>query len=123
MGKNDRTVSKRPDGTWANKKDGADRAAGLHRTQSEAAKEAKEMLQNCPRTSCELIYRVGECLAVIWSARRLLLRRFSSSIIKTIYLTTQTRCQIISLRLRRFSHPSRSKVSTHSISKSHERSR
>lgn len=45
MGKNDRTVSKRPDGTWANKKDGADRAAGLHRTQAEAAKEAKEMLQ------------------------------------------------------------------------------
>ena len=46
MGKNDRTVSRRPDGSWANKKDGASRAAGLHRTQTEAAKEAKEMLQN-----------------------------------------------------------------------------
>lgn len=45
MGKNDRTVSKRPDGTWANKKDGTERAAGLHRTQAEAAQEAKEMLQ------------------------------------------------------------------------------
>lgn len=46
MGKNDRTVSRRSDGNWANKKDGASRAAGLHRTQAEAAKEAKEMLQN-----------------------------------------------------------------------------
>ncbi len=46
MGKNDRTVSRRTDGTWANKKDGAKRAAGLHQTQAEAAKEAKEMLQN-----------------------------------------------------------------------------
>ena len=46
MGKNDRTVSKRADGTWANKKDGAERAAGIHPTQGAAAKEAKEMLQN-----------------------------------------------------------------------------
>jgi hypothetical protein len=46
VGKNDRTVSRRPDGSWANKKDGASRAAGLHHTQAEAAKEAKEMLQN-----------------------------------------------------------------------------
>lgn len=46
MGKNNRTVSRRPDGTWANKKDGASRAAGLHRTQEEVAKEANEMLQS-----------------------------------------------------------------------------
>ena len=45
MGKNDRTVSRRPDGTWANKKDGTSKAAGLHKTQAAAAKEAKEMLQ------------------------------------------------------------------------------
>lgn len=46
MGKNDRTVSKRADGTWVNKKDGAERAAGIHPTQGAAAEEAKEMLQN-----------------------------------------------------------------------------
>lgn len=44
MSKNDRTVSPRPDGTWANKKDGAERAASIHRTQAEAAAEAKRML-------------------------------------------------------------------------------
>ena len=46
MGKNDRTVSRRSDGSWANKKDGASRAASLHQTQAEAAREAKQMLQN-----------------------------------------------------------------------------
>ncbi len=46
MGKNDRTVSRRPDGSWANKRDGASRAASLHSTQAAAAKEAKEMLQH-----------------------------------------------------------------------------
>ncbi len=40
-----RTVSKRPDGTWANKRDGAKRAASLHRTQEAAAKAAKRMLK------------------------------------------------------------------------------
>lgn len=46
MKRNDRTVSQRPDGTWANKKDGAQRAASLHDTQGEAAAAAKEMLEN-----------------------------------------------------------------------------
>jgi hypothetical protein len=46
MGKNDGTVSRRPDGTWANKKDGASRAASLHPTQEKAAEEAKRMLQH-----------------------------------------------------------------------------
>ena len=45
MRKNDRTVSRRPDGSWANKKDGTAKAAGLHPTQAQAAREAKEMLQ------------------------------------------------------------------------------
>jgi hypothetical protein len=45
MGRNDRTVSKRPDGTWANKKDGADRAASTHKTQSDAADAARAMLK------------------------------------------------------------------------------
>lgn len=43
--KNDRTVSPRPDG-WANKKDGAGRAASVHQTQAEAIKEATKMLKN-----------------------------------------------------------------------------
>ena len=42
----DRTVSKRPDGVWANKRNDASRASSLHDTQSDAAKAAKEMLHN-----------------------------------------------------------------------------
>lgn len=40
----DRTVSKRPDGTWANKRDGASKASSLHRTQGAAEREAKRMM-------------------------------------------------------------------------------
>lgn len=46
MSNKDRIVYKRPDGTWVNKKIDADRAAGLHDTQGDAADEAKRMLQN-----------------------------------------------------------------------------
>jgi len=46
MGKNDRTVSHRPDGTWVNKKDGNERASSLHNTQGEAERAAHEMLEN-----------------------------------------------------------------------------
>jgi len=42
----DRTVSRRPDGTWANKRDDASRASSIHRTQSEATSTAKAMLGN-----------------------------------------------------------------------------
>lgn len=45
MAKNARTVSPRPDGSWANKKDGADRASSVHRTQREAIDAASDMLQ------------------------------------------------------------------------------
>jgi hypothetical protein len=44
MTKNDRTVSKRPDGQWADKKDGNQRASSLHDTQQEAAKAARDQL-------------------------------------------------------------------------------
>jgi len=40
----DRTVSRREDGTWANKRDDAFRASSIHRTQSEAASAGKAML-------------------------------------------------------------------------------
>lgn len=43
---NARTVSKRPSGEWANKKDGAERAASLHKTQKAAETEARKMLKN-----------------------------------------------------------------------------
>jgi len=43
--KNDRTVSQRPDGSWANKKDGGDRASSLHDTQEAAAEAAREQLR------------------------------------------------------------------------------
>ena len=44
MAKNDRTVSQRPDGKWADKRDGASRAAGLHTTQKAAAESSKKHL-------------------------------------------------------------------------------
>ena len=43
--RNDRTVSKRSDGTWANKKDGTERAGSVHDTQGAAAAAAKKMLE------------------------------------------------------------------------------
>lgn len=46
MPKNDRTVSQRPDGQWANKRDGAQRASSLHDTQAQAAQAARAQLQN-----------------------------------------------------------------------------
>ena len=42
----DRTVSRRPDGTWGNKRNDADRASSLHKTQKEAEQAAKAMLRN-----------------------------------------------------------------------------
>lgn len=42
----DRTVSRRPDGQWANKRNDASRATSLHPTQREATKAAKENLAN-----------------------------------------------------------------------------
>lgn len=49
----DRTVSRRSDGTWANKLDGADRASSLHRTQKEAEAEARRQM-NQPGQGGEL---------------------------------------------------------------------
>lgn len=40
----DRTISRRPDGNWENKRNDAERASSLHRTQREAVKVGKEML-------------------------------------------------------------------------------
>ena len=42
----DRTVSRRPDGAWANKRNDADKASSLHQTQKEAEQAAKAMLKN-----------------------------------------------------------------------------
>ena len=47
MGKGrDRTVFRRDDGTWANKRQDADRASSLHETQRQAEEAAREMLRN-----------------------------------------------------------------------------
>ena len=46
MSNNDRTVSRRPDGDWVNKRDGASRAASLHRTQQQAVDAARQNLLN-----------------------------------------------------------------------------
>ncbi len=42
----DRMVSRRPDGTWENKRNDSDRASSLHETQGEAVEAAKRMLEN-----------------------------------------------------------------------------
>lgn len=42
----DRIVYQRPDKAWVNKRLDADKASSLHKTQAEAAKAAKEMLEN-----------------------------------------------------------------------------
>jgi hypothetical protein len=39
-------VSRRPDGTWQNKRNDANRASSLHDTQAEAIDAAKQMLEN-----------------------------------------------------------------------------
>jgi hypothetical protein len=46
MARNDRTISRRADGSWANKKDGASKAGSLHETQRDAISAAREMLVN-----------------------------------------------------------------------------
>jgi hypothetical protein len=42
----DRTVYRRDDGTWVNKRNDADKASSVHDTQREAQEAAKEMLKN-----------------------------------------------------------------------------
>lgn len=42
----DRTVSKRPDGSWENKRNDAGKASSVHSTQKEAEQSAREMLRN-----------------------------------------------------------------------------
>ena len=41
----DRTVYQRPDGTWANKRNDAERASSTHRTQGAAEKAARTLLK------------------------------------------------------------------------------
>lgn len=41
----DRTVSPRPDGKWANKRNDSDRASSLHDTQRDAERAARDMLK------------------------------------------------------------------------------
>ncbi|WP_346433281.1 DUF2188 domain-containing protein [Oceaniradius stylonematis] len=42
----DRMVYRRQDGSWANKRNDADRASSVHRTQRDAESAAREMLHN-----------------------------------------------------------------------------
>ena len=41
----DRTVARRPDGTWENKRNDVDKASSLHNTQNQAEHAAKSMLR------------------------------------------------------------------------------
>lgn len=42
----DRTISRRSDGTWENKRNDSSRASSVHDTQAEAQQAAREMLKN-----------------------------------------------------------------------------
>lgn len=42
----DRSVSRRPDGTWANKRNDSERASSVHTTQRAAEQAARETLSN-----------------------------------------------------------------------------
>ncbi len=42
----DRTISRRPDGTWENKRNDTDRASSVHDTQADAIDAARSMLGN-----------------------------------------------------------------------------
>lgn len=42
----DRTISRRPDGTWANKRNDAGKASSVHDTQQAAIEAARRMLQH-----------------------------------------------------------------------------
>lgn len=42
----DRTVSRRSDGSWTNKRNDASKASSLHKTQKEAEQAARNMLKN-----------------------------------------------------------------------------
>jgi hypothetical protein len=42
----DRTISRRPDGSWENKRNDASRASSIHSTQKSAADAGREMLKN-----------------------------------------------------------------------------
>ncbi|MCL4743502.1 MAG: DUF2188 domain-containing protein [Phycisphaerales bacterium] len=44
--KQDRTVYRNSDGDWVNKRNDADRASSIHKTQREAEEAARQMLQN-----------------------------------------------------------------------------
>ena len=41
-----RTITKRPDGSWENKKNSSERSSSLHKTQKEAESAARRMLSN-----------------------------------------------------------------------------
>ena len=46
MTNKNRTVYRRNDGTWVNKRNDSDRASSLHTTQKDAENAAKDMLKN-----------------------------------------------------------------------------
>lgn len=57
--RNRRHVTKRPDGLWQDKAEGAQRAASVHRTQREAEAAAKAVARNQPR-GAEVITHRGD---------------------------------------------------------------
>lgn len=52
-----RHITQRPDGQWADKVEGGDRASGLHNTQAEAQRAATDALKNRPGGGEVIIHR------------------------------------------------------------------
>ncbi|HYX09259.1 MAG TPA: DUF2188 domain-containing protein [Bacteroidales bacterium] len=60
MSNNDRSVYRRSDGKWANKKDSASKASSVHDTQKDAAKAAKKNLNNQGGGELKIMGRDGK---------------------------------------------------------------
>ena len=60
MSNNDRSVYRRSDGKWANKKDSTSKASSVHDTQKDAAKAAKKNLNNQGGGELKIMGRDGK---------------------------------------------------------------
>lgn len=60
MSNNDRSVYRRNDGKWANKKDSASKSSSVHDTQKDAAKAAKKNLNNQGGGELKIMGRNGK---------------------------------------------------------------
>lgn len=60
MSDQDRSVFRRPDGTWVNKRNDAERAGSVHDTQADAINSANRMLENAGGGELTIMGRDGK---------------------------------------------------------------